>query len=115
MPANLTTFAHFSVSATISLPKSAGEPGSVVPCSAKRSFILGSTKAALISLLAVDDLGGRVAGCAHPLECARFISGQEFAERWDVAQFVRARCGRDRQRAQPACPYVLDGPRHGAK
>ena len=30
-PANLTTLPHFSVSSAISLPKSAGEPGSTVP------------------------------------------------------------------------------------
>src|SRR5271168_2200925 len=31
MPANLTTLAHFSVSSAMSLPKSAGKPGSTVP------------------------------------------------------------------------------------
>jgi hypothetical protein len=44
------TLPHFSVSSAISLPKAAGEPGSaVVPKSARRAFILGSARAALIS------------------------------------------------------------------
>src|SRR5947209_5547966 len=52
MPADLITLAHFSVSPAMSLPKSAGEPGSTVPPrSASRAFILGSARAALISLL----------------------------------------------------------------
>jgi hypothetical protein len=47
MPANLTTLAHFSVSAAMSLPKSAGEPASTVPpSSASRALILGSASAA---------------------------------------------------------------------
>src|SRR5882672_4724940 len=51
-PENLTTLAHFSVSAAMSLPKSAGEPGSSVPSrSASRALILGSARPALSSLL----------------------------------------------------------------
>jgi tripartite-type tricarboxylate transporter receptor subunit TctC len=47
-----TTLPHFSVSSAISFPKSAGEPGSVMPPrSASRALILGSARAALISLL----------------------------------------------------------------
>src|SRR5262249_26054960 len=50
-----TTFAHFSVSSAISLPKSAGEPGSpVAPKSASRDLIFGSSSAALISLLSLS-------------------------------------------------------------
>ena len=42
-PANFTTLPHFSVSSAISLPKSAGEPGSTVPpWSARRAFMLRS-------------------------------------------------------------------------
>src|SRR5262245_61321624 len=52
MPANLITLAHFSVSSAMSLPKSAGEPAiTVPPSSAIRALILGSARAALISLL----------------------------------------------------------------
>jgi hypothetical protein len=38
----LTTFAHFSVSSTMKLPKSAGEPGSTeAPNSSNRALVLG--------------------------------------------------------------------------
>jgi len=51
MCAKLTTLAHFSVSATMILPKSAGDPTtSWLPSSAKRVLILGSAKAALTAL-----------------------------------------------------------------
>src|SRR5580704_3884915 len=54
MPADLITLAHFSVSSTMSLPKSAGEPESTVPPkSASRAFILGSATTALISLFSL--------------------------------------------------------------
>ena len=54
-PENFTTFAHFSVSSAMSLPNSAGEPGSTVPPrSASRAFILVSARAALISLLSLS-------------------------------------------------------------
>src|SRR2546427_2187012 len=54
-PENLTTLAHFSVSSAMSLPKSAGDPVSTVaPRSASRAFILGSERAALISLLSLS-------------------------------------------------------------
>src|SRR5262249_10151743 len=47
--------AHLSVPSAISLPKSAGEPASTVPPrSASRAFILGSARAALISLLSMS-------------------------------------------------------------
>ena len=56
-PANLTTLPHFSVSSAMSLPKSAGEPGSTVPPrSANRAFIFGSARAALISLLSFSTI-----------------------------------------------------------
>src|SRR6267154_5423186 len=48
------TFPHFCVSSAISLPKSAAEPDSTMPPrSASRAFILGSARAALISLLSL--------------------------------------------------------------
>src|SRR5262245_40147911 len=56
-PANFTTLPHFSVSSARSLLKSAGEPASgVPPKSANRAFIIGSTKAALISLLSFSTI-----------------------------------------------------------
>jgi hypothetical protein len=49
------TLPHFSVSSAMCLPKSAGEPpNGVAPRSASRACILGSDRAALISLLRVS-------------------------------------------------------------
>src|SRR5262249_60690051 len=49
------TLPHFSVSLAMCLPKSAGEPpNGVAPRSASRACILGSDRAALISLLRVS-------------------------------------------------------------
>jgi len=57
MPANFTTFAHFSVSSAMSLPKSAGEPASTVPPrSTSRAFMLGSARPALISLFSFSTI-----------------------------------------------------------
>src|SRR5215472_8565479 len=54
MPANLITFAHFSVSSLTSFPKSAGEPETVMPPrSTSRAWSAGSAKPALISLLSL--------------------------------------------------------------
>src|SRR6516162_8691010 len=54
-PANFTTSPHFSVSSTMSLPKSLGEPVSAMPPrSASRAFILGSATPASISLLSLS-------------------------------------------------------------
>src|SRR5205807_10117183 len=64
-PANFTTLPHFSVSLAISLPKSTGEPGSAVaPHWASRAFILGSTRAALISVLSLSTISAGVLGGA---------------------------------------------------
>src|SRR5262249_8794010 len=55
MLADLITLPHFSVSSAMCLPKSAGEPRRTVPArSARRAFILGSSRAALISLLSLS-------------------------------------------------------------
>src|SRR5262245_42893073 len=51
------TLPHFSVSAAMCLPKSAGEHVSAVaPSSAIRALILGSANAALISLLSLSTI-----------------------------------------------------------
>src|SRR5262245_45003956 len=60
MPADLITLAHFSVSSAISLPNSAGDPGSATPRSARRTFILGSARAALTSLLSCSTISAGV-------------------------------------------------------
>ena len=61
-PENLTTLPHFSISSAMSFPKSAGEPKSgVPPRSASLAFILGSARAALISLLSLSTISASVA------------------------------------------------------
>src|SRR5262245_58371150 len=56
-PENFMTFPHFSVSSAMRFPYSAGERASTVPLrSAKRAFILGSVRAALISLLSLSTI-----------------------------------------------------------
>jgi hypothetical protein len=56
------TLPHFSVSAAMNLPKSAGDPGSTTPPrSARRAFILGSARAALISVLSLSTISAGVA------------------------------------------------------
>src|SRR5262245_1081759 len=59
------TLAHFSVSSAISLPNWTGDPGSgVPPRSARRAFILGSSRAALPSLLSLLTISAGVASGA---------------------------------------------------
>src|SRR5438132_2658154 len=63
------TLPHFSVSSAMSLPKSAGESKSAVaPRSASRAFILGSARAALISLLSLSTISAGVS-LAAPTPC----------------------------------------------
>src|ERR1700746_3420287 len=61
-PDNFTTLPHFSVSSTISLPKSLGEPRSAMPPrSVSCTFIFGSATPALISLLSLSMISTGVA------------------------------------------------------
>src|SRR3989442_1145911 len=61
MPANLVTLAHFSVSSATNLPKSAGVIGiGLASKSANRPFIVGSARAALISLLSFSTISAGV-------------------------------------------------------
>ena len=74
MPANLITLPHFSVSSEMSLPKSAGEPGSTaLPSSASRAFILGSARAALTSLLSFSTISADVL-LGAPMPCHALAS-----------------------------------------
>src|SRR6202035_1409622 len=68
--ANLFTFAHFSVSSAMNLPKSAGEPANTPqPRSSRRLRIPGSASAALTSLLSLATTSGGVpAGAATPYQ-----------------------------------------------
>src|SRR5215468_10855576 len=70
MPANLIILADFSVSAAMSLPKSAGEPGDTdEPKAAIRALILASARPALISLLSFSTISAGVAfGAPMPVQ-----------------------------------------------
>src|SRR5262245_24296748 len=69
-PENLITLAHFSVSSTMSLLKSEGEPANTVPPrSAIRALIRGSVRATLISLLSLSMISvGVFLGAATPCQ-----------------------------------------------
>src|SRR5712675_517848 len=55
------TLAHFSVSSAMNLPKSVDDSmNGVLPNSASRTFILGSARAALISLLSLSTISAGV-------------------------------------------------------
>src|SRR5262249_8932623 len=54
------TLPHFSVSSAISFPNSAGEGNIMPPRSARRTFILGSARAALTSLLSLSMIAAGV-------------------------------------------------------
>ena len=58
--ANLITLAHFSVSPTISLPKSVGDPASTVPPNSSCALILRSARPALVSLLSLSTISAGV-------------------------------------------------------
>jgi Outer membrane efflux protein len=60
-PENLTTLAHFSVSAASISPKSVEDPGSIVaPMAANRAFMFASPRAALISALSLSMISAGV-------------------------------------------------------
>ena len=103
------TLPHFSVSSAMSLPKSAGEPGSAYRPVGKPRPDLGIGEAGIDLLVElIDDLSGRVLRRANAEPCARLVARHEFAHGRDVRQHLRARRGRHRQRAQLASPDVLD-------
>src|SRR6516164_3338429 len=68
IPANLTTLAHFSVSAAMNFPSSSGAIGiSTTPTSASRDFAFASASTALISLLSLSMIStGVFFGAATP-------------------------------------------------
>src|SRR5262249_56197039 len=67
-PANFTTLPHFSISSAMNLPKSVGElTNGAAPMSEMRAFILGSARAALISLLSSSTISaGGFIGAPNP-------------------------------------------------
>jgi hypothetical protein len=90
-PANLTTLPHFSVSSAISLPKSAGIPGSgVPPRSASRALHLGVREARIDLLVEfVNDRGRTAFRCADGNPTACLITHHEITHRRDVRQRLR--------------------------
>ena len=88
MPANLTTLAHFSVSAATKLPKSEGEPAiTVPPRSASRALSWGSARAALISLLSLLTISAGVPeGPPTPYQPLELVARHELVHRRHVRQ-----------------------------
>src|SRR5262245_55927532 len=99
-PENLTTFAHFSVSSTMSFWKSAGDPArGVPPRSIRRARIWGSTRPALIAPFRVLMIAtGVFLGAATPhqlLASSRDISARIRLE-WRPEANVASRSPRPR-------------------
>ena len=113
MPANFTTLAHFSVSSAMSFPKSAGEPGiGVPPRSANLALILGSARAALISLLSLSMISAGVfLGAPMPSQGAGFVARQKSPTvGMSGSASERASCGGYRQWRQLAGSDVSINP-----
>jgi hypothetical protein len=75
------TLPHFSVSAAISLPKSAGDPGSAVPPNSSSALILGSASAADLHVELVDNLGGRIPRRPEAERAGDLLAGHGVARR----------------------------------
>src|SRR5215831_12797768 len=82
------TLPHFSVSSAISLPNWTGDPGNgVPPRSARRAFILGSSRAALTSLLSLSTISAGMAfGAPRPVPNTPLVARQELTHGRDVRQ-----------------------------
>src|SRR5262245_51437867 len=89
------TLPHFSVSPAISLPKSAGEPGSTVPpMSAKPRFHPGINETRVNFLVEfIDDLGGSVPGRTDAIPLARFVSRQKIPHSGKLRKHLHPRRG----------------------
>ena len=104
------TLAHFSVSSAMNFVKSAGEPGSAVPPnSANRAFILGSTRAAFVSLLSLSIISGAVPlGAPMPVHEANLEPWHRVGYGRSVRQYIQAVFTGYRQGAQLAYFDILD-------
>src|SRR5262249_5116761 len=111
------TLPHFSVSAAMNLPKSAGEPVSAVPPrSASLALILGSASAVLISLLSLSMISaGVVLRCADAVPVARLVPRHELSHGRDVRQRIQAPLDGHSQRAQFAGFNVFERRCRGAE
>src|SRR5262249_52635920 len=115
-PDNFTTLPHFSVSSTMSLPKSAGEPVSAMPPrSVSRAFILGSATPASISLLSLSMISTGVFLGADAKPAASLVARYEFGDGRDVRQRIQAPLDGHRQRAQFAGSNVFERRCRGAE
>src|SRR5262245_6207634 len=103
------TLAHFSVSSAMSLPNSDGVSASgVPPKSAKRALILGSARAAVISLLSLSMISAGVfLGAPTPSQSPASKPGTNSLT-VGTSGSACARCGRNRERAQLPAPNILD-------
>src|SRR5581483_7581408 len=106
--ANLTTFAHFSTSAFITLPKSATEPPiGTPPRLASRSISFGSASAVFIALLSLSTTSAGVRR-AHAEPGGGFVTGHGLRDRRHAGQGRRRLVGGHRQRAHAAAADVFD-------
>src|SRR5262245_18710145 len=109
------TLAHFSVSSAMSLPKSAGEPGSSAPpSSSSRVLSFGSSSAALISRLSLSMIPTGVAFGA-PTPNSEVASRNEVAHGRDIRQPLPSPGARHGQGAQLAGRDLLNRQRRGAE
>src|SRR5262249_26330385 len=116
-PDNFTTLPHFSVSSTMSLPKSLGEPRQRDAAEIDNPRLHLGVGDAGIDLLVelVDDLDRRVPGCADAKPAASLVARYEFGDGRDVPQRIQAPLGGHRQRAQFAGSHVLERRCRGAE
>src|SRR5262249_13850776 len=104
------TSPHFSVSAAICFPNSAGVlANTMAPRSASwlLDFRVGERGIDLPVEL-VDDFGRRVSRRANSLPAGRLVARHKFADGRDVGQRLRARRGGYCERAQPVSPDIFD-------
>src|SRR5713101_5384632 len=87
-PENLTTLAHFSVSSAISLPKSAGEPGSAGAAKVGKPRLHLGIGEGRIDLLVkpLHDLGRRALWSADAKKRARLVAWHKIGDGRNVRQ-----------------------------
>src|SRR5262245_6919235 len=117
----MTAYSALMFAATVTLHHFLAEPAPVVRGRAadhaaaqvgKPQLQLG-VRQRRVNLLVqfVNDLTGRVPGCADTYPCSRIITRHKLTQRWDVRQDLRARRSGDRQCAHFAGLDVLNGRR----
>jgi hypothetical protein len=105
----LITLPHFSVSSAMNLPKSAGEPACTkVPSSVSRALNLGSASAALISLLSLSMMPGRVSFARQCLDNHSPRNPARIRSRWECRAMPPSHRSRHAQWPQFSGPDELD-------